>query len=729
MKNKIKILPENTINQIAAGEVIERPHSVVKELVENAIDAGASKILIEIESGGKRTIRITDDGVGMTKEDLPLAIKRHATSKLPHFDLFNIQSFGFRGEALPSIASIARVKIASYPRGDGEDASSNANCITVEGGKIAGVQPAYLPNYGTMIEVKDMFFATPARLKFLKSDKAEMLAIKDVLKKLAIANPYVNFRLITEGKQAFHYTIESPKPFHTDHIAKSPIKNAGANIDNISNINSRFNNINSRANESYRKALKHRITQILGSEFMENCIPLDLERGEGFMKANLSGYICIPTYNKANSMGQFVFVNNRPVKDKLFAGAIRAAYQDFLERGRHPQLVIFICTNPSEVDVNVHPAKSEVRFRDESNIRSLIVGGVKNMLVNAKLKTSTQMASQTLKRFTTGENALNHPNNHNNYDKIEGKIDINQSNLIAKQEPVKPPELAQKSAREGQNYSFHDSISSTESGNQMPKYTDLQNFQNLPSNAMGEIDFSHLHYKKRQNHQAENGLANKGSHMGVDDYNGSDDSDIAPRIASGFAIPALGFAKTQVFTTFIISETADEIIITDQHAAHERILYEKMKNLQRQQGIKTQNLLISEVVKLNEAETAIILDNQENLAKFGIDVAKMGNIGVIVKHFPMVLKKYSIKNLLKDTAESLLSDGELLPIYDAFEDVLGNTACKNSIKAGHVMTREEMNALLRDMEALGLSASQCNHGRPTYVKISKDDMEKLFHRK
>ena len=603
----IKILSNSTINKISAGEVIERPSSVVKELVENAIDAGATKISITLECSGKNLIVIKDNGFGMTKDDLELAVLRHATSKLDEDDLLNINSFGFRGEALPSIGAISKFKITSKKR---ENSSSYS--LSIIGGKT---EPTILANIneGTIIEVRDLFFATPARLKFLRSDKTELASIVLVVKKIALAHPAISFTLSHDGRE-------------------------------IINVKSR----------EHPNTIKDRIEEILGKEFTENATEVSLFRDD----IEIYGYSSIPTYNRAASDDQFLFINNRPVKDKILNIALKVSYQDYLARDRHPVSVLFIKLNPHFVDVNVHPAKSEVRFHDPNLIRSLVISAVKDALARSSNQVSN-IASST---------ALNY---------------------------MRPTSLSSQS--------FNEKSANNQGRFQLP----TSPTQNLPISARLDYAVSNTNLLIKTTPQS---------------------NVEAPSLEKDTDFP-LGAAKTQLHGTYIISQTPDSIIIIDQHAAHERIGYEKIKEQIEKNGLIKQRLLIPSIIELPDTHRAELLnENKLLLADLGLTIEKFGENSIIVSEIPSLVGDININQLVHDLADHLQSMGEHIALSELIEHITETYACHYAIRAGRVLNAEEMNGLLRLMESTPFSG-QCNHGRQTYVELKLKDIEKLFGRK
>jgi len=602
----IRRLPTETINRIAAGEVVERPASVIKELVENAVDAGARQIDIRYEDGGRTYISVSDDGKGMNAQELPIAVERHATSKLSpnsdgEWDLLNIATMGFRGEALPSIGSVARLTLTSQ--------TNNADSgwqITVEGGDVGKVKPA--PRFGlsgTKVEVRDLFYATPARLKFLKSERSESLAISDTVKRLAMANPTIGFSLGNAQRTSFR--VNGQPDGEQGHLS--------------------------------------RIAAILGREFGDNALPIDAER-EGI---TLTGFAGLPTYSRGNSLHQFLFVNGRPVKDKLLHGAIRGAYQDFLARNRYPVAALFVDLPMTHVDVNVHPAKTEVRFRDPNLVRGLIVSALRHALAGAGHRASTTVSDYALGKIQTGTNSL----------PLQGDYRPNA-------------------------YQY-----------QSPQRLDPQ-YQPLVDGFSAKVEETQAGFK--------------------------------PANAPDLTANPLGAARAQVHETYIVAQTSDGIVIVDQHAAHERLVYEQMKQSMSGQGVERQTLLIPDIVDLGEADAARVLSRSEELAEMGLMIEPFGNGAIAVRETPALLGEMDVQGLIRDLADDLSAFDEALSLKERFEDVCGTMACHGSVRAGRRLNAHEMNALLRQMEATPHSG-QCNHGRPTYVELKLADIEKLFGRR
>jgi len=596
---KIRRLAEGTINRIAAGEVVERPASVVKELVENALDAGARRIEIATSNGGADLILVEDDGEGMVAGDLSVAVERHATSKLPRIgaddDLTSISTLGFRGEALPSIGAVARLSLTS------RTADSEAHEIRVSGGAVSGPSPAGFRapgQSGTRVEVRELFFATPARLKFLKSARSEDLATLDIVKRLAMSRPDVAFVLTMDGRRAFNLEAEP---------------------------------------DLFEGRLK-RLSQIMGRDFADNAAKVDVVREN----LAISGFAGLPTYNRANAQMQFLFVNGRPVRDKLLVGAVRGAYADFLARDRHPALALFLECDPSFVDVNVHPAKTEVRFRDAGLVRGLIVSSLKSALAEAGHRASTTVAGAALAALRPRSSA---PYYQQDYSHRPGLSDPARSFYA----PLLSPDAA-------------------------------------PAARIEE-----------------------------------------PQAAPSPQLP-LGVARAQLHETYVVAQTEDGIVIVDQHAAHERLVYERMKKALENGGVARQPLLIPEIVELDPAEVTRVASRAEELAELGLVIEPFGPDAVMVREMPAILGKADIKALVRDLADDIAETGKALSLKERLEEVAGTLACHTSVRAGRRLNAEEMNALLREMEATPHSG-QCNHGRPTYVELKLSDIERLFGRR
>lgn len=617
----IRVLPSNLVNQIAAGEVIERPASVIKELVENAIDAGATKVEVTLEGGGKNLITVTDNGKGISPEELTLAVERHATSKLPDNDLFNINFLGFRGEALPSIASVAKMTISSRQKG-----SDSGWQISVNGGDKGEVKPAAVA-LGTKIEVRDLFYTTPARLKFMKSDSSETAQCVDMLQRIALANPQISFYLESDGKKKVALNACQGELFD---------------------------------------CRQRRVADVLGGEFEENSVGIDAHND--FCK--ISGFIGVPTYNKANSLSEFLFVNNRPVRDKLILGAIKGAYQDMMTSGRYPACAVFIEVEPMYVDVNVHPTKAEVRFYDNGAIRGLLVGSIRHAL---------SFGGQ--KSVETG--GLEHL--------LERTIEGEETDLA----PLHSPQPAK-------NYMLRE-----------------------PAAGFAATPFNHVHSFSGGRGKS------TASTMSIPALESKFSVRVAeePTAETLEEVGELGLAKAQFHNTYIISQTEDSIVIIDQHAAHERITMERMKqSMAKHEQVPAQMLLLPEVVDLSLPEKENILEYAPQLAQLGLRLEEFGTSAVLVREIPALLGETDVKKLIKDMAAEISEWGGEYALSDKIHHICATIACHGSVRAGRQLNIEEMNRLLRDMEKTEHSG-QCNHGRPTYVKIKLADIEKLFERR
>ncbi len=633
---KIRRLPETLVNQIAAGEVVERPAAAIRELVENALDAGANVIDVTVHDGGRTVIVVEDNGSGIAADDLPVCIERHATSKLPDDDLVHIKTLGFRGEALPSIGAVARLDITSRTAGAEAGAS-----IRVEGGITGGVQPAAC-GVGTRVVVRDLFYATPARLKFMKSPRTELNHVEDVLKRLAMAHPQVHFTLCDDRRCLFRLR--------------------GADLGS--------------APESGRL---QRLSDIMTREFKDNALPIVAERES----VRLSGFIGLPTLNRGSSVHQYLFVNGRPVRDRLLQGAVRAAYQDFLPRGRHPLLALFLDLPGELVDINVHPAKAEVRFRDQNLVRGLIVGACKRALAEAGHRASGALGEQALRMLdhATGRKESMNPGGEMSRGGGVSGFGENGAGWRSNHRPGRP---------------FPDSLH----GYHAPVSDPL-----LPGGFQPSAPTVH-------------------------DQEGGKQDGHSPCDASGDNLTAfpLGAARAQLHENYIIAQTRDGLVIVDQHAAHERLVLERFKAQLAQQGIATQMLLLPEVVELDEASCARLCSRADELAETGLVLDGFGLGAVVVREIPALLgARCDVKGLVQDLADELADIGDVLSLKEQIERVLGTMACHGSVRAGRRLTQDEMNHLLREMERTAHSG-QCNHGRPTYIELALKDIEKLFLR-
>jgi DNA mismatch repair protein MutL len=601
----VRQLPEQVVNRIAAGEVVERPASVVKELVENAIDAGASRIDVFTDGGGRRRIGITDDGDGMTHGDLALAVDRHATSKLDDEDLLAIRTLGFRGEALPSIGAVAKLGITTRHLTE-----PHAWSLSVEGGEKSAIMPAAL-SQGTRVDVIDLFYATPARLKFLKTDRTEAEAIREVVRRLAMARPDIAFTLAGEERAPMTWAAALP--------------GAAGRLT--------------------------RLGDILGADFRSSAIEVRSER-EGVV---VEGFAAAPSLTRANALGQYLFVNGRPVRDKLILGAVRAAYSDYLPRDRHPVVALFVTADPQEVDANVHPAKTEVRFRNAGLVRALIVHALKDGLAREGKRTAANSDGAAIASFRPSFAPRN-----NNWDWRRSPA------YPAGPMPAFEGSAATAFAEPGQ--AAFDVGTPT---------ADVR-FQEAPS------------------------------------------ADLLDR--------PLGAARTQIHETYIVSQTRDGLVVVDQHAAHERIVYERLKASLARNGVQRQILLIPEIVELDEATVEKLVARAEELASFGLAIESFGPGAVAVRETPSLLGKTNAASLLRDLAEHMAEWDEALPLERRLMHVAATMACHGSVRAGRILKPEEMNALLREMEDTP-NSGQCNHGRPTYVELKLSDIEKLFGRR
>ncbi|WP_439616542.1 DNA mismatch repair endonuclease MutL [Shinella sp.] len=597
----IRQLSETLINQIAAGEVIERPASAAKELIENALDAGATRIEIATAGGGKTLLRVTDNGSGMAPAELELAIRRHCTSKL-ETDLLDIRTLGFRGEALPSIGSVAKLSLLSRTAEAGEGAE-----ISVTGGKVQPVRPA-AANRGTVVEVRDLFFATPARLKFLKSEKAEASAISDVVRRMAIAFPQVRFVLSGSDRT----TLEFPAT-GTDRLA--------------------------------------RIAQVLGRDFRDNAIEIDAARED----VRLTGFAGVPTFNRGNSLNQFAFVNGRPVQDKLIWSALRAAYAETIPHGRYPVAVLAIDIDPALVDVNVHPAKSDVRFRDPGLVRGLIIGAIREALAREGDRAATTGAAGLMRAFRPETARPSAP-------------------WTPSASPYRPFEAAGAASNHFREQQAGFADFATPSARSEPVF---------PSPAAREEEPPQRH--------------------------------------------PLGAARAQLHANYIVAQTEDGLVIVDQHAAHERLVFEEMRNALHSRAVPAQALLIPEIVDLSEDDCDRLVAHADEFAKLGLGIERFGPGAVAVRETPAMLGEMDAAGLIRQLADELAEWDTASGLKNKLEYLAATMACHGSVRSGRRMRPEEMNALLRQMEATP-GSGQCNHGRPTYIELKLSDIERLFGR-
>ena len=600
---RIRHLPDHLVNQIAAGEVIERPAAAVKELVENALDAGATEIRIDLREGGKSLIKITDNGSGMNAEELGAALERHATSKLPEDDLVHIYTMGFRGEALPSIASVSRLNITSMAQDTDE-----AWVIKAEGGKKSNPVPA-AHGPGTTVEVRDLFYATPARLKFLKTERAEYGAIKEAVSRIAMAFPDVQFTIQHNGKT----TLDLP-----------------------------------RALGSEEDKMKARLSAIIGKDFGENAVAVKAERDE----LSITGFAGLPSYDRATSASQYLIVNGRPVKDKLLYGCVRAAYSDLMPRDRHAVAALYLTLPPEEVDINVHPAKAEVRFKDAGMIRGMVISALKHTL----LEQGGQVTSSTISYA-----ALSRMSPQNS------------------QAPAMP---------------FRTSYSSG-------THTNAALAEKM------QQSYAPLSFDMQPSARAED----------------------VPQESQPYEAYPLGAARAQIHENYIVAQSEDGLVLIDQHAAHERLVYERFKMQQSEGGVKAQGLLSPEIVDLDDIKSAALLEQAETLRELGLDIEPFGAGSIAVRTIPAILgNKADIIKLVQDLAEELCEHGKTTLLEEKINHILATMACHGSVRSGRRLNVEEMNRLLRDMEETE-NSGYCNHGRPTYIRLSLKDIEKLFSRR
>ncbi|WP_029349759.1 DNA mismatch repair endonuclease MutL [Bosea sp. 117] len=622
----LRLLPPTLIDRIAAGEVVERPAAALKEIVENALDAGATRIEIVIDGGGRRLMRVTDDGCGMSADELALAVERHATSKLDDDDLSSIGTLGFRGEALPSIGAVAKLSILSRPA-----SAAGAHEIRVEGGVKSPVRPAAL-GAGTRVEVRDLFFATPARLKFLKSERAETAAAVDAVRRLALSRPDVAFTIVADDRP--------------------PVTWPARGVD--------------------REGRRARIADVLGHELAGNALVVEGLRG-GVALEGLAG---LPTYSKANSLAQYFFVNGRPVRDKVLIGAVRAAYADLLPSDRHPVMALYLDIDPREVDVNVHPAKTEVRFRDAGLIRALIIRTLTDALATGVPRTATTTADRLAALARPGDGP---------------------SAIGLRDWPARP----------------------------------------VSGMAAGWGNAGPASWAAPEAPPPARGFAEDAPGFDIGSFAGGLGLALAPQAdARAHEAPAqtdamqrpLGAARAQLHETYIVAQTQDGVVIVDQHAAHERIVYEKLKAAMARDGLARQMLLVPLVVELDPSDAARLAERAAELERFGLVVEPFGHGAVLVREVPALIGEADVAALLKELAERAEEWDDTLPLERRLLHVAATMACHGSVRAGRRLRPEEMNALLREMERTP-NAGQCNHGRPTFVTLSLADIEKLFARR
>ena len=632
----IRILTTNTINKIAAGEVVDRPLSVVKELVENSIDAGATEIEIEISRGGRNFIAVTDNGKGIKKDEIELALERHATSKLNEEDISNIQYLGFRGEALPSIAAVSKLRIMSkYHECD------DAWEIEVTGGEKSSLKPI-AKNIGTTIQVKDLFFSTPTRLKFLKSEASETSASIELVNKLALSKENISFRLTSNEKVI----------------------------------------VDTKAQDVSILDSSQRLEDILGKKFIDNSIKFFLEEEE----IKIYGYASIPTYNSATSLNQHFFINKRFVRDKVLSIAVKAAYRNLIPHNRFPQIVLYLDIDPKLVDVNVHPTKAEVRFRDSQKIKGVIISAIRAAISEAELMSNNELANDAIRLFKP--QGMPYTKHRQEYNKVLDKLFISNENLT-RQQGLK---------------------------NLINNHEDI--IGNSANSNFSEYDNTHkeISDKKVEERYLSNFVENE-----------IEQKSIAQNYSTTNQEYPLGFAKCQIDKTYIVAEKSGSLILVDQHAAHERLTLEKIKEQLKNGKVESQILLIPEIIELGKVLTEEIMQKKDNLRIFGLIIERNGISQILVRQIPVVFQNLDISNFVKSIAENsyLFDDIEL--INEKIDEIWGNIACHSSIRAGRILNLEEMNALLRQIEQTSFS-EQCNHGRPTFIKLEMKDIRKIFER-
>jgi DNA mismatch repair protein MutL len=629
----IRLLPDHLVNQIAAGEVVERPASVVKELVENAIDAKASRIDITVEQGGVSLIQVRDNGVGMHPQDLSMAITRHATSKLKTDDLLAIYTMGFRGEALPSIASVAQVSIISRAKD-----ANQAYQLQVDAGVVSDIEPAAL-NEGTLVSVQHLFRNIPARLKFLKTPRTEIGHIIDVVERLAMAHADIHFSISHDGRQLRNFIA------HT---------------------------------RNWLEGQPQRLEAVLGKGLAANLLPIEAVRED----YQLKGFASLPTFHKSTAQSQYLFVNHRPVRDRMLMGIVRAAYRDVLAKDRHPVVVLFLDMPSDAVDVNVHPAKTEVRFRESNFVRGLLIGTLRAAIHEASKQSAPSNAHSTLHAFTPH---------------------------------ILPHTLQAGAINEGDfnaNMASDASFSSTSNA----AYGEVQNLSSPAAQALWEPSSLNPQARYAASVMGAASAAQGAAYLPAQEGAGMGN------------VHVLGAAVAQLHQTYIVAETHDGMVIIDQHAAHERLTYERLKRDFNQKEIPRQILLVPEMVPLTESACSRLLSRQKELAQLGLLIEDFGDNNIIVREIPAILAQESVSKLIEDLSDEIALYDNHAMLRDKMDEILSTMACHGSVRAGRVLNINEMNALLRDMEKTSYSG-QCNHGRPTYVALKKDDIEKLFGRK
>lgn len=631
-------LPEHIICRIAAGEVVERPAGALKELIENAVDAGATKIDISVRNGGKTFLKIEDNGHGIAKDSLKLALSRHATSKLSKnidgdFDLTAIHHLGFRGEALAAISAVSKLRIESFVAGQdhGYGVFSNA-------GILEDIKPSAITS-GTAITIEDLFFSVPARLGFLKSDRSEYGAICDVIKRQALMYPHIGFTLYDNQKKALSYLPSQGDLF-----------------------TARFS----------------RIGDIISKEFIENSMPIELEKEN----VKIEGLASLPTYHRGNGLQQYLYVNGRAIKDKMLTGVLRAAYSEHLARDRHSICVLFITLPHSEIDVNVHPTKAEVRFKNDALVRSTIINAIRTAIANIGHQASNHTTQMALNKMTPQMTAPAAENNH--FEVSENKAAAITKPIMSLQS-LPTPKKSYSVPQKALNYTAQEAL----------------DFQELPQTAKPVLAPSPTQE-----------IANE--HIIIS----QEKTDIPP----------MGFAQAQLHLTYIISQTDDGIIIVDQHAAHERIILEKIKTGMKQGGLTPQSLLIPEIIDVNDQEFDLLSEQAENLKPLGLVIEAFGQKQILVRAIPAFFSGGNVKGLIQDLCDDLCDNRGADSLNERINLICATFACHHSVRAGRKLSVVEMNALLREMENTE-GSGQCNHGRPTYISLEKKDIERLFGRK
>ncbi len=635
-RHTIISLPDHIVCRIAAGEVVERPAGALKELIENAIDAGATQIDISCTNGGKSFLKIDDNGHGIPKEELKIALARHATSKLKYhndedFDLSAIDSLGFRGEALAAIASVSNLTLESY-----YESQEHGFSITSQAGILGDIKPCSRM-CGTSITIENLFHSVPARLGFLKSDRSEQIAIIDVVKRQALMYPHIGFSLYEDNKKVLHYL-----PSQGDLFV------------------ARF----------------ERIGDIISKEFIDNAMPIDLIRD----RITIEGLCSIPTYHRGNGLQQFLYVNGRCIRDKMLTGILRAAYSEHLARDRHPICVLFITVPNTDIDVNVHPTKAEVRFKDDNLVRSSIITAIRTAISMIGHQASNHTTKLALDSIVKQSNLTPHtatPQSYEIKETITRPIIPLQSLGMVKKSYSIPQKTLSYHLQDSLPYTHHISEKSSNPETQLHETTTQT------------IDVS------------EQGTTHT---------------------------PPLGYAASQLHLTYIVSQTDTGMLLVDQHAAHERIILEKVKNALKQGGLTPQSLLIPEIIDVNNHEFLVLNEKIDDLKMLGLIIEPFGTGQVLIRSIPAFFTGGNVKALIKDLCDDLCDNRDADSLMERINLICATFACHHSIRAGRKLSISEMNALLREMEATE-GSGQCNHGRPTYITLERKDIERLFGRK